>query len=170
MRAATYCRYSTDKQREQSIEDQERVCDALAAWHGFAVVARFADKAISGGTTSRPGYQAMLAAARRGEFAAIVAEDASRLWRNMAEQSPRLAELADLGIAVVTHDLDTRQEAGGMMSAMLGAGAEHYRREIGRKSRRGREGNALKGKWTGGRATPTGSPRSRLLPPSMCGA
>ncbi len=39
-----------------------------------------------------------------------------------------------------------------MMCAVLGAGAEQYRREIGRKSRRGREGNALKGKWTGGRA------------------
>ncbi len=49
MRAAIYARYSSDLQREQSIEDQFRVAERLAERHGFAVVARFHDKAISGG-------------------------------------------------------------------------------------------------------------------------
>ncbi len=97
MRAATYARYSTSGQREQSVEDQQRVCDALAERHGFTVVARFSDKAISGGTTARPGYQAMLAAARRGEFDAIVAEDArayGATWPSRPHGSPSSPTLA----------------------------------------------------------------------------
>ncbi len=50
----------------------------------------------------------------------IVAEDASRLWRNLAEQSLRLAELSDLGMHVVTHDLDTRHESACKNDARLG--------------------------------------------------
>jgi DNA invertase Pin-like site-specific DNA recombinase len=49
----------------------------------------------------------LLLAARRHEIDAIAAEDSSRLWRNLAEQAPRLAELSDLGVDVVTADLDT---------------------------------------------------------------
>ena len=151
-KAAIYARYSTDKQSEASVADQHRVCHRLAERHGFTVVAEYSDAAISGGTTRRPGYQAMLAAARRGDFEVIVAEDTSRLWRLLAEQSPRLAELADLGVAVVTHDLDTRQESGAILGAVSGAMAEQYRREIGRRTKRGLEGLARRGKSAGGRA------------------
>lgn len=152
MTAALYARYSSDLQREQSIEDQFRVAERLAERHGFVVVARFSDQAISGGTAQRPGYQKLLAAARRHEFEVIVAEDSSRLWRNLAEQAPRLAEFADLGIAVVTHDLDTRHESAEIMGAVGGAMATAYRKEIGRRTRRGLEGLARNGKSAGGRA------------------
>jgi DNA invertase Pin-like site-specific DNA recombinase len=73
MKAAIYARYSTDLQREQSIADQFRVAERLAERHGFSVVSRFSDRAISGGTTQRSGYQKLLAAARRNEFEVIVA-------------------------------------------------------------------------------------------------
>jgi hypothetical protein len=135
MKCAVYGRYSTEQQSGASIADQHRVCERIAERHGFTVVARFSDAAISGGTSARVGYQSLLAAARRNEFDAIVAEDTSRLWRNMAEQAPRLAELADLGIHVVTHDLDTRSESAGMLGAVLGASSEAYRKEIGRPCR-----------------------------------
>lgn len=152
MLAALYARYSTDKQSEASIVDQLRVCERLAERHGFTISARFSDAAISGGTSQRPAYQAMLEAARRGELGVIVAEDTSRLWRNLAEQAPRLAELADLGVHVVTYDLDTRVESAGMLGAVLGASSEAYRREIGRRTRRGLEGRARAQRPTGGRA------------------
>src|SRR5579863_8972820 len=152
MRAGLYARYSTDLQREQSIEDQFRVAERLAERHGFAVVARFSDQAISGGTAQRPGYQKLLTAARRRELDVIVAEDTSRLWRNLAEQSPRLAELADLGVHVVTHDLDTRHESAEIMGAVGGAMASAYRKEIGRRTRRGLEGLARNGRSAGGRS------------------
>jgi DNA invertase Pin-like site-specific DNA recombinase len=134
MRAALYARFSTDKQA--SMEDQLRVCRRIADLHGFEPTALFEDAAISGGTTQRRGYQSLLAAARRRDVDVIVAEDTSRLWRNMAEQSPRLAELRDLGVHVVTHDLDTRQESAEWMGAILGTG----HRPIGRRSPGGHVG------------------------------
>ena len=152
MRAALYGRFSTALQREESIADQFRLCGRLAERHGFEVVARFSDKAISGGTTQRPGYQELLAAARRGEFEIIVAEDTSRLWRNMSEQAQRLAELSDLGVAVVTHDLDTRQDSADIMGAVTGAMSAQYRKEIARRTRRGLEGIARDGRSAGGKA------------------
>jgi site-specific DNA recombinase len=152
MKAAIYARYSTDMQRKESIEDQHRVCDALCQRHGFKVAAKFSDAAMSGGTSQRPGYQDMLRAARRKEFDVIVAEDTSRLWRNLSEQSPRLAELSDLGIIVVTADLDTRSESAGILGAVTGAMGEQYRKEIGRRTRRGLEGLARNGKSAGGRS------------------
>jgi DNA invertase Pin-like site-specific DNA recombinase len=151
VRAALYARFSTDKQSDSSIDDQLRVCERLAATHGFTVIRRFSDAAISGGTINRPGYQAMLEAARHRDFEVIVAEDCSRLWRLLAEQAPRLAELADLDIHVVTHDLDTRQESAAILGAVNGAMAEAYRREIARRTRRGLEGRARQKKPTGGK-------------------
>lgn len=152
MKTAIYARYSTSMQRIESIEDQYRVCERLAERHGFDIVAKFSDEAISGGTTQRPGYQAMLTAARQRHFDCIVAEDTSRLWRNLAEQSPRLAELSDLGVVVVTHDLDTRHESAEIMGAVGGAMASAYRKEIGRRTRRGLEGKARSGKSAGGKS------------------
>lgn len=152
MKAATYARFSTDLQREASIADQERVCEQIADRHGFQIIARFSDKAISGGTAQRPGYQALLAAARRGDIDVIIAEDVSRLWRGMAEQSPRLAELHDMGVAVVTLDLDSRTETAGILGAVLGASAESFRKEIARRTRRGLEGRARAGAASGSKA------------------
>lgn len=152
MRAALYARYSSDRQSEASIPDQFRECRRIAERFEFEVVSEFSDAAISGGTARRPGYQSMLEAARRGDFDVIVAEDTSRLWRNMAEQAPRLAELTDLGVAVVTQDLDSRTETAAILGAVNGAMSEQYRREIGRRTRRGLEGCARAQKTTGGRA------------------
>jgi DNA invertase Pin-like site-specific DNA recombinase len=115
-------------------------------------VARFNDAAISGGTTQRPGYRDLLAAARRREFDVIVAEDSSRLWGELSEQWRALKELQDLGMHVVGHGLDTRREESKILLAVSGAMAEAYRDEISRRTRRGQEGKALAGQATGGRA------------------
>ena len=101
-RAALYARFSTDKQRDASIQDQFRECERVASAAGLKVVARFEDKGISGGTAQRPGYQAMLAAARNHEFDVIVCEDISRLWRNRGEFGSRSVELEDLGVHCLT--------------------------------------------------------------------
>lgn len=55
MRAVIYARYSSDLQRDASIDDQVRVCRARADKEGWQVVEVFADHAISGATTLRPG-------------------------------------------------------------------------------------------------------------------
>ncbi len=128
------------------------MCDRLAKRHGFRVVARFDDAGISGGTTQRPGYQALLAAARAREFDVIIAEDTSRLWRQQAEQWRAIAELSDLGVHIVTQDADTRSENYKLLLSMHGAMADLYRDQIAYRTKRGLEGRARNGKSAGGRA------------------
>lgn len=150
MKAATYARYSTEGQSHASIEDQQRECERIARRAGYEIVAQFSDAGVSGGTAERPGYQALLAAARGAGFDAIISEDVSRLWRNLAEQAPRLAELQDRGVRVITHDLDTNIDSSELLGAVSGAMNSIYRKEISRRTRRGMEGLALAGKSTGG--------------------
>jgi len=153
MKAAIYSRFSTEKQRDASIDDQIRECERVARAAGLEVVARFQDKSMSGGTASRPGYQSMLTAARNRDFTIIIAEDISRLWRNRAEFGPRSAELEDLGVHCVTCvGDDTRRDGWGLVIQIKQAVAEHARREASYRTRRGLEGNAIAGKPTGGRA------------------
>lgn len=152
MKAAIYARYSTKLQKEASIEDQYRICDRVAVSQGLDVVARFGDEGISGGTSERPGYQALLVGARAGQFHVIVSEDLSRVWRNRAEAGSRSAELEDLGINLLTASgIDTRRDGYGLMLALQTALAEYQRKEISYRTRRGLEGLALAGKSTGGR-------------------
>jgi len=151
-RAATYCRFSTDKQTEASLADQRRVCEQIAQREGFAITHNFEDAAMSGGTAQRPGYQALLAAARRHDFDAIVVEDVSRLWREMAEQFRAVKELADLGVHIIGNGIDTRrEEESRMLLAVNGAAAESFRAEIARRTLRGLEGRAYAHKSTGGK-------------------
>lgn len=153
MKAALYARFSTDRQRDASIEDQFRECERISKAANFEVVARFHDKGISAGTATRPGYQALLSAARRGDFAVIVTEDISRLWRSRAEFGPRSAELEDLGVHCLTCvGDDTRRDGWGLVIQIKQAVAEHARREASYRTRRGQEGRALAGKTAGGRA------------------
>src|ERR1017187_7744634 len=153
VRAALYARFSTDKQRDASIDDQVRVCERVARAAGLEGVARFEDKSMSGGPAQRPGYQALLSAARAHQFDIIVCEDISRLWRNRAEFGPRSAELEDLGVHCLTCvGDDTRRDGWGLVIQIKQAVAEHARREASYRTRRGLEGNAINGKPTGGRA------------------
>lgn len=153
MKAALYARFSTERQSDASIEDQFRVCERIAEREGLEIVVRFSDAAISAGTANRPGYQQMLAAARRHHFDVIVTEDISRLWRNRAEFGPRSAELEDLGVHLVTAvGDDTRRDGWGLTIQLKQMIAEAARRETGYRTARGLEGKARAGKPTGGRA------------------
>lgn len=159
MRAALYARFSMEKQRDASIEDQFRECERTAKQQGLAVVARFSDAGISGGKTDRPGYQALLTSARAGAFDIIIAEDISRLWRARAEYGQRSAELEDLNVQLLTNTGDdTRRDGYGLVLGIKSAIAEHQRREISYRTVRGMEGLARAGKSTGGRCFGYGSP------------
>ena len=60
MTAVIYARYSTDSQREESIEGQIRECTAYAEKNGFTVVKHYIDRAISAKTDNRPQFQQMI--------------------------------------------------------------------------------------------------------------
>lgn len=58
--AAIYARYSSDQQRDASIEDQVRLCRERADREGWPVQASYADHGVSGASLMRPGIQQLL--------------------------------------------------------------------------------------------------------------
>ena len=67
MRAVIYARYSSDLQREASIEDQIEVCRRYASAQGWTIVETYTDAAISGASRFRPGFQKLIADASKNK-------------------------------------------------------------------------------------------------------
>lgn len=57
MRAVIYARYSSDRQREESIEGQMRVCEDFAQKNDLMVVDTYIDRALTARTDRRPAFQ-----------------------------------------------------------------------------------------------------------------
>ena len=74
MRAAIYARFSSDLQRDASIEDQVRSCREYAARQGLTIVDVYADRAVSGASLMRSGIQKLLRDAQRGAFDLVLSE------------------------------------------------------------------------------------------------
>lgn len=60
MKAVIYARYSSDNQREESIEGQIRDCRAYAEYNGIDIVGEYIDRAFSAKTDDRPDFQRMV--------------------------------------------------------------------------------------------------------------
>lgn len=151
--AVTYARYSSDQQRSSSIEDQERNCRRRADAEGWSIAARYADKAISGSDNQRPQYLAMLKAAARGEFDVLILDDLSRLTRDSVEQETVIRRLEFQGIRVIaTSDgYDSQSKSRKIQRGVKGLMNEMFLDDLRAKVHRGLEGQAIKGRWCGGR-------------------
>ena len=57
-RAVIYARYSSNNQRDASIEDQVRLCEEFVVSSGWTTSGVFSDVALSGANLLRPGIQA----------------------------------------------------------------------------------------------------------------
>jgi site-specific DNA recombinase len=154
VRAAAYARFSTDKQRDASIDDQLRNCRRWAERHGAEVAAVFEDRGVSGASKDRPGFKDMLAAAESGAFDVLLVDDLSRLSRDDVEtkQTIRRFKFRGLRIVGVSDGYDSSQKGEKIQSTMRGLMNELYLDDLREKTHRGLHGQALAGNNTGGRA------------------
>ena len=60
MKAVIYARYSSDNQREESIEGQIRECMEYAERNDITVLCNYIDRAMSARTADRPEFQRMI--------------------------------------------------------------------------------------------------------------
>ena len=148
-RAAVYARFSSEGQREASIDDQVRNCTKLIRDKGWQLADVYSDRAISGATTLRPNYQRLLADARRGMFDIVVAEGLDRLSRDQEATPGLFKQLTFLGIVIFTHaeGAVTELHVGlkGTMNAL-------FLKDLAIKTHRGLEGRVRDGKSAGGKA------------------
>ena len=123
-RAAIYARFSSDRQRDRSIDDQVALCQALADRNSWAVAMIYADFAASGSTVHRrPEFSRMLTDAEDHQFDIIIAEDIDRLARGEGDAPKLRQRLEFLGIEMhtCTDGHITKLHAGlkGLMSSLF---------------------------------------------------
>jgi len=151
-RAAIYRRYSTDRQNDRSIDDQDAVCRAFAARENMAVVAVYTDRAISGASLhQRTGMQQFLrdATARPRPFDVLIAETTSRIGRDEEDRAAVRKRLTynDIEIMTPVDGVVTRLTDG--IKAVIDA---HYLEDLKIMIRRGMSGVVRSGRHAGGRA------------------
>src|SRR5579885_2374397 len=92
-RAVIYARFSSELQRDASIEDQIRLCRARIESEGWEYRHAYTDRASSGASSLRPAYQKLLEDARHREFDVVVAEALDRLSRDQEDVAGLLKRL-----------------------------------------------------------------------------
>ena len=108
-----YARYSSNNQREASIEQQVEWCKGLAERYNLALIDVYADKAISGRTDNRPSFQRMMRDAETGLFDYVLAWKSNRMGRNMLEAMLNDATLQEEGVRTVYVEEDFEDNAAG---------------------------------------------------------
>ena len=148
-RTVIYARFSSDMQTTASIDDQIRVCTALANSLDLTVVGSYRDDAISGATDIRPGFQGVIQAAISGQIDVVVAESLDRLSRDLEHIAGFFKRMQYLGVKIVTKAEGTithyQVGIGGMMNEM-------FLMNLAQKTHRGLEGRVRNGKSAGGKS------------------
>lgn len=150
MRVAAYARYSSDAQRDASLEDQLRNCRDYAARQGWPAPVPYTDAAMSGARNDRPGYLALLRDASR--FDVVLVDDLTRLSRDSVEATKATRRMTFAGVRVigVSDGLDTGRKGHKAEVGLRGLMGELYLDDLRDKTHRGLMGRALDGASAGG--------------------
>lgn len=154
LRAVIYARFSSDMQREESIDAQVRACKSYCQSKGYLVVGQYVDEAKSGRElTKRDAYNQMLADALEDKFDIIIFHKIDRNSRNELNYYTTKDKLEKLGIRyeyAVQH-IDASPE-GQMMEGVLVSMAAYYSRNLSKETKKGLNENAYKAQFNGGTA------------------
>jgi len=147
MKAVIYARYSSDQQRDASIEDQVRLCRERLDREGWRLTQTYADRALSGSTMLRPGLQALLEDAMAARFDVIVAEALDRISRDQADVAGIFKRLGFAGIKLITL---AEGEINDLHVGLKGTMNALYLKDLAEKTRRGMRGRVEAGRAGGG--------------------
>ena len=151
MKAVIYARYSSDNQREESIEGQIRECTAFAEKNGITILRHYIDRAYSAKTDNRPEFQNMIKDSGKRLFDMIIVWKLDRFARNRYDSARYKAALRKNGVKVVSATEVISDGAEGIiLESVLEGYAEYYSADLAEKVVRGMTENALKSKYNGG--------------------
>jgi site-specific DNA recombinase len=138
-RCAVYTRKSTDEGLDQdfnSLHAQREACEAYVAsqrHEGWILVpTAFDDGGYSGGTTERPGLQALLAEVDAGKIDIVVVYKVDRLTRSLADFAKIVERFDAKGVSFVsvTQSFNTTTSMGRLTLNVLLSFAQ-FEREVG---------------------------------------
>ena len=102
MKAVIYARFSSDNQREESIEGQIRECMEYTERNGITVVGNYIDRALSAKTDNRPNFQKMIKDSYKGLFDLVIVWKLDRFARNRYDSAHYKTILKKNGVKVVS--------------------------------------------------------------------
>ena len=156
MKAVIYARYSSDSQREESIEGQLRECTEYAERNGITILRSYIDRALSARTADRPEFQNMIKDSEQKLFDVVLIWKLDRFSRDRYDSAHYKRILKKNGVKVVSVKENISDGPEGIiLESMLEGYAEYYSAELSEKIQRGQKENALKCKNNGGN-TPLG--------------
>ena len=102
MTAVIYARYSSDNQREESIEGQIRECTAYAEKNGITVIKHYIDRAFSAKTDNRPEFQQMIKDSGKKLFDVVLVWKFDRFARNRFDSANYKMILKKNGVHLIS--------------------------------------------------------------------
>lgn len=151
MKAVIYARYSSDNQREASIEGQLRECMEFATYNDIQVIDNYIDRAMSAKTDNRPEFQRMIKDSYKHAFDCIIVWKLDRFARNRYDSAHYKTILKKNGVKVISAKETIAEGSEGiLLESVLEGMAEFYSAELAEKVTRGLKENALKGLYNGG--------------------
>lgn len=152
MNGVIYARYSSDNQREESIEGQLRECQEYADKQGITIFGTYVDRAYSAKTDNRPEFQRMIKDSGKHLFDVVIVWKLDRFARNRYDSAHYKNTLRKNGIKVISAKENISDGPEGIiLETMLEGFAEYYSAELAQKVLRGMTENALKCRTNGSR-------------------
>jgi len=151
MNAVIYARYSSDNQREESIDAQVRAISEYALRNGITIIRTYIDEAESAKTDDRPNFQKMIRDSSEGIFDCIIVHKLDRFSRNRYDSAFYKKKLKENGVRLISvlENLDDSPESIILESVLEGM-AEYYSANLARETMKGLKETALKCRHTGG--------------------
>ena len=145
MKAVIYARYSSDNQREESIEGQLRECMEYANRCGLTVVNTYIDRALSAKTDNRPNFQKMIKDSYKQVFDLVIVWKLDRFARNRYDSAHYKTILKKNRVKVVSaRETIAEGSEGILLESVLEGYAEYFSVDLSEKVLRGMTENALK--------------------------
>lgn len=153
-RAVIYARYSDEKQSDQSIEGQIRVCKEYALRNNLDVVDIYVDKAMTGTNDNRPDFMRMIKDSYKNRFDYVIVYRIDRFARDKYDSAIHNMTLKKNGVKRLSamENISDGPE-GVLMESILEGMAQYYSMELAQKVKRGIVDNLKKGKSIGGSDT-----------------
>lgn len=143
-KAASYNRYSSDNQKETSIEDQVRMGKEAIERQGWRFTLPYSDYAISGATKEREGLKAMMRDAAEGQFNILVVEGTERLSRDQEDLAGIYKRLTFYGVQI--YSITNGSFINDMHVAFDGLKNSQFLKDLAYKTKRGQLGAMERGK------------------------
>ena len=150
--AIAYYRYSSDSQRDASIEQQQELAHIYAENHGLQIVKEYPDEAESGTSEDRPQYQLMLKEIGAIRPSTLILYKMNRINRNVEDYIHARSIIKAAGCRIVcTMEMapDTESSAGKLWELFSAWEAENYSEQLSKDIRRGNKYNAERAMFNG---------------------